>query len=72
MEFTQFCDIIKNILHKKKDISLEQCLYSDLELCSLDMMILIIEIEKASGKQIDVSSIKKDMTVNDLLCLINE
>lgn len=72
MKFMQFCDIIESILHKKKDISLEQCLYSDLELCSLDMMVLIVEIEKASGKRIDVSSMKKDMTVNDLLCLINK
>lgn len=70
MEYNQFCTMISNILPEPKKILPENCLSSDLGLCSFDMMILIFQIEEACGHQVVVSSIKQDITVKELYELI--
>lgn len=70
MNYKQLCAIITDILPKQKEISSESRLSSDLGLCSFDMMLLIFRVEEASGIQIDASSLKKDITVEELLNIV--
>ena len=41
------------------------------EISSFDMMVLIVQIEEISEKNIDVSSMRNNMTVQELFTLIN-
>ena len=48
-------------------ISLEKCLYNDLQLDSLDMVDLTISLSDYTGKKIDPSLFKNASTVQDLV-----
>ncbi|MCD7949413.1 MAG: phosphopantetheine-binding protein [Erysipelotrichaceae bacterium] len=69
MDLEQLCKIIN--VEAKEDI-LQKHLASDLGLCSYDMMVLIVEIEDSCGYEIDTSLIKKDMTIAEVLDIINK
>ena len=71
MNFEQFCLIINDLLPKPMEILPEYSLLNDLGLCSFDMMVLIVQIEEISEKNIDVSSMRNNMTVQELFTLIN-
>ncbi len=71
MNFEQFCLIINDLLPKPMEILPEHSLLNDLGLCSFDMMVLIVQIEEISEKNIDVSSMRNNMTVQELFTLIN-
>ncbi len=69
MNLEQLCKIIN--VETKEDVS-QKHLASDLGLCSYDMMVLLVEIEDTCGHEIDTGLIKKDMTVTELLDVINK
>jgi len=48
-------------------ISLEKCLYNDLQLDSLDMVDLTISLSDYTGKKIDPSLFKNASTIQDLV-----
>ena len=48
-------------------ISLEKCLYNDLQLDSLDMVDLILSLSDYTGKKIDPTLFKDASTVQDLV-----
>ena len=72
MDYTKFLSIIQNILPATKDILPTSRLSGDLGLCSFDMMMLLFQLERVCGCQVDVSSVKQDITVNELFELISK
>lgn len=71
MSYEQLCRIINKQSSKFQNITLESKLSDDLGLSSFDLMVIIVEIEEKSDRQIDVSFLHKNMTVEELLSVIN-
>lgn len=71
MEFEQLCAIILSVLQEKRTIFPKDRLVEDLCLCSFDMMVIVDQIEEKYGGQLDITSIKKDMTVQELFSAIS-
>ena len=71
MSYEQLCRIINKQSSKFQHITLESKLSDDLGLSSFDLMVIIVEIEEKSDRQIDVSFLHKNMTVEELLSVIN-
>lgn len=71
MSYEQLCRIINKQSSKFQNITLESKLSDDLGLSSFDLMVIIVEIEEKSDRQIDVSFLYKNMTVEELLSVIN-
>lgn len=63
--------IISKQLSLENEAESSDHLATDLGLCSFDMMVMIVEIENICGHEINTALIKKDMTVNELLSLVN-
>lgn len=62
--------MLQNLLPEVKEILPTHRLACDLGLCSFDMMMLLFQIESDCGCQVDVSTIKQDITVEELFELI--
>ena len=71
MKYEQLCTLIHESLLDDREISPNQLLSSDLGLCSFDMMVIIGRVEEITGHQINLSDIKKDMTVQEFFSIIN-
>lgn len=71
MKFEQLSSIISSQMALEREIKKTERLGSDVGMCSFDMMVLILEIENASGNEINTKLIKKDMTVEELLNIVN-
>ncbi len=71
MEFEQLCAIISGVLQEERIILPNDRLAEDLCLCSFDMMVIIAQIEEEYGCQLDVSSVKKNMTVQELFSAVS-
>ena len=71
MKFDQLSSIISSQMKLKRELQVTERLSSDIGMCSFDMMVLIVEIENACGHEINAQLIKKDMTVKELLKVIN-
>ena len=71
MSYEQLCRIINKQSSKFQNITLESKLSDDSGLSSFDLMVIIVEIEEKSDRQIDVSFLHKNMTVEELLSVIN-
>lgn len=71
MEFKQLCTIISGVLQEERMILPTDRLAEDLCLCSFDMMVIIAQIEEEYGCQLDVASVKKDMTVQELFSVVS-
>ena len=71
MKFDQLSSIISSQMKLKRELQVTERLSSDIGMCSFDMMVLIVEIENACGHEINAQLIKKDMTVKELLNVIN-
>ena len=65
MKYEQFCTLINDVFPEKKEILPENCLASDLGLCSFDLMMLICLIEKNNGNNVNLSLLRNDMTVRE-------
>ena len=72
MDYQCLCEIINNIIPVSKTITPDSKLASDLGLCSFDMMLLLFNIEERAGVQINISNLKKNMTVKELLNVIEQ
>ena len=72
MNYDQLCEIIKDVIPQSKEVFPDSKIVSDLGICSFDMMLLLFRIEDMMDVQIDTSLLKKDMTVNEILNVINE
>lgn len=72
MKLQQLCDLISSQMKLEKNIEKTDCLSSDLGMCSFDMMVLIVDLESACGHEINTMMLKKDMTVGELLAVINQ
>lgn len=70
MKLEQLCSIISSQINIEEKINSTDRL-SDLGICSFDMMVIIVEIKTLCGHDVDTTLIKKDMTVLELLNLIN-
>lgn len=70
MNYQSLCELIIDIISTPKTINHDSRLASDLGLCSFDMMLLLFKIEEAVGIQIDISKLKSDMTVGEILDII--
>lgn len=71
MKLEQLCNVISYQIKTDKKIESTDRLSSDIGICSFDMMVIIVEIEKICGHEIDTTLIKNDMTISELLNLIN-
>ena len=71
MKFKQLSGIISSQMALEREIQLTEHLNSDLGMCSYDMMVLIVEIENVCGHEINTKLIKRDMTVEELLNIVN-
>lgn len=71
MGFEQLCTIILGVLQEERIILPNDRLTEDLCLCSFDMMVIIAQIEEEYGCQLDVTSVKKDMTVQELFSVVS-
>lgn len=71
MDINELKTIISKQLSIENGIKASDHLATDLGLCSFDMMVMIVEIENACGHEINTALIKKDMTVVELLNVIN-
>lgn len=71
MKFEELSSIISSHMALEKKIQMSEHLSSDIGMCSFDMMMLIVEIENACGYEINAELIKKDMTVEELLNIVN-
>lgn len=71
MKFEQLSSIISSQMALERKIKRTESLSNDIGMCSFDMMVLIVEIENACGHEINTALIKKDMTVDELLSIIN-
>lgn len=69
MEYEKFCSLIHDLLPEEQEILPDKHLSSDLGICSFDMMMLIFQIEELSEHKVEISEIKKDMTVRDFFGL---
>ncbi|WP_448784005.1 hypothetical protein [Blautia sp.] len=65
MKYEQFCTLINDVLAEKKEILPEDCLASDLGMCSFDLMMLICLIEKNNRSNVNLSLLRNDMTVRE-------
>ncbi len=79
MNITQLRDIIlQNVTLPDSIMSLSEKDFSSLQLsddlgiCSYDMMVILVRIEKECDHEIDAMKICINMTVMDLLNLINK
>lgn len=72
MNYQSLCELITTIIPTLQTIKPNSKLVSDLGLCSFDMMLLLYKLEEAVGIQIDASKLKRDMTVEELLQLIDQ
>lgn len=70
MKCEQFCGLIHDIFPELEEVLPEQRIASDLGLCSFDIMMIIVQIEELYGCQVDVSLIKKDMTVREFFSVV--
>lgn len=70
MNYMQLCKIIMDTIPVTKEIFPDSRLSSDLGLCSFDMMLLLFQIEKIIGTQVDLSLLKNDMTVSEMLNIL--
>ncbi|MGN1345012.1 MAG: acyl carrier protein [Traorella sp.] len=70
MDYQSLCELIIDIISTPKTINHDSRLASDLGLCSLDMMLLFLRIEETTGLEIDMSKLKMDMTVDEILEII--
>lgn len=71
MDLNELKMIISKQLSLENGINQSDRLATDLGLCSFDMMVIIVEIENVCGHEINTALIKKDMTVAELLGVIN-
>lgn len=71
MKFEQLSSIISSQMALERKIQRTESLSNDIGMCSFDMMVMIVEIENACGHEINTALIKKDMTVDELLSIIN-
>lgn len=71
MSFERLCELLAEIAPVPETICLESRLSSDLGLCSFDMMLLLLRIEESIAAEIDTSALKSDMTLHEILTLIN-
>ena len=72
MDYTKFLSILQNILPETKVLHANSRLAGDLGLCSFDMMMLLFQVEREYGCEVDVSAVKQDITVKELFELINQ
>lgn len=70
MKYQQLCTVLRDYLVEEKEIFPEDRLSADLGLCSFDMMVIIERIEELNECHIDLSKIKKNMTVQDFYSII--
>ena len=70
MNYQNLCELITSIIPTPQIIKPDSRLASDLGLCSFDMMLLLYKLEETVDIQIDVSKLKNDMTVEELLKII--
>ena len=71
MNLNELKTVISKQLSSEDNVSATKHLATDLGLCSFDMMVMIVEIESTCGHEINTALIKKDMTVEELLNVIN-
>ena len=71
MDLNELKIIISKQLSLENGVKASDHLATDLSLCSFDMMVLIVEIENVCGHEINTTLIKKDMTIAELLNVIN-
>lgn len=71
MDLNELKIIISKQLSLENGVKASDHLATDLGLCSFDMMVLIVEIENVCGHEINTTLIKKDMTIAELLNVIN-
>ena len=71
MDLNELKIIISKQLSLENGVKASDHLATDLGLCSFDMMVLIVEIENVCGHEINTTLIKRDMTIAELLNVIN-
>jgi phosphopantetheine attachment domain protein len=71
MNETLLFELLTQIKPEFEDIISKDTFLEDMGLTSLDKMILICEIERYIGDQIQLSKIQKLITVGDVLSLLN-
>ncbi len=70
MNFIELTDIIKQNLPEEKNINPDTRLSDDLGLCSFDMMLIIMQIDKVVSKKLDLTAFSKAKTVDDLYKIV--
>jgi acyl carrier protein len=71
MELNELKAIISDQLSVKNEIKASDHLATDLGLCSFDMMAIIVKAENTCGHEINTALLKKNMTVGELLNVID-
>lgn len=70
MGFEELSAIIKENMTEPCEIRPESTLSADLHLCSFDIMMVIMQIERTAGVRVNVSGMTRGMTVEGLRALI--
>lgn len=72
MEYDELLEIIKDVLPIKRDVQPDSKLKEDLGLCSFDMMLIILKLEKYINNEVDTSEFAKADTVNELYKIVKQ
>ena len=70
MKLEQLCSIISSQINIEEKINSTDRL-SDLGICSFDMMVILVQIERMYGLEVDTSQIQNDISVMDFCNVIN-
>lgn len=73
MDINQLCDLIRQVVSIESDDAelSKKHLLSDLGICSFDMMVILVQIERMYGLEVDTSQIQNDISVMDFCNVIN-
>lgn len=73
MNINQLCDLIRQVVSIESDDAelSKKHLLSDLGICSFDMMVILVKIERIYGLGVDTSQIQSDISVMDFCNVIN-
>lgn len=70
MTFEELKTIIESVVQEKVVIEPESILTDDLGITSFEMMVIIVKIEDEYKFQVDLSRVRKGMSVKDLLSIV--